>query len=291
MRKVNNILHLINIDAPGGVVRFLEQLRERTLSDEPWNLEENPGFLLRYLNYRSQIVLDNNLMVTSEDGKLAAFDTGLLTSNWDRIIFLLEKNQDASKPQPWTLLDTVVSGEGKGKLLSKLPPVPAAKLYKSVEELHYNAQTKPMVDLPHIMSRLERIPREIVSRALGKENLSDDGVSESVSKDPVASAILKALISQAIDQAFRRAEVDPYSAVPCYSPRTKRICFLLPLSFSDPETVDCSLVVDFENGVYKAVTILDLRESLSNARLLGRFSSSWWIQKSLIKKSTASYEG
>lgn len=279
----------------------IQDLAEMAL-DETWDFNDSGNFpiLVNYLTYTFFRIYDEGKIEYSDDGRWAAFNTGLVNKAYKPIFALFDKNRNEGQ-QEWHLYDFCVEGEERaGKILVSefaAPPEPA-RYFNSIYDLLYDTQQGvPSIDHHHIIiERLERYPYRILKEfapegfdMIRPENLSDQQratffrkLKESLENDTVSYNRFKERIDNALRLALKRVQWNYKSAIPMYYPRTRGMCLLLPLSLKDQQHVDLALVVSKEmNGRYKGETIYPLDWAYRNARLVCRPDSDWLSVRSI----------
>lgn len=238
--------------------------RLRELADkaqrEPWCFDPSKPFeiLRNYLRYTfKQLAREAKVeeAVDSAGSKIAAFNTGLFTPNFEPIFALFEANRDQSR-QPWVLKDFVV--EFDRRFAFKDRPK-RARYFKTADELIYDTDRELIPNLEHILDEnVDRYPATLRE-----------------------SAHLRRLALQgAVRDAELRAQMNYKVAVPqSYFGHGRmepgRIQLLLPLYLQSPERADLALVLEREDRVYRAFTVLPLDWAYNNARLVTKPESSW----------------
>src|SRR5690606_22431897 len=109
-----------------------------------------------------------------------------------------------------------------------------------------------IIDREHISSRRSRFPNEI-------RELNDEKVFDAIKKS--------------IELALRRVKRNYKTAIPHYY--DGKIQFLMPLCLVSKSEADLALVVNKEEYVYKAHTVLTLDQAYKNARLLAKPDREW----------------
>lgn len=84
---------------------------------------------------------------------------------------------------------------------------------------------------------------------------------------------LGVLLQGTIDDAKKRIKRNYKTAVPQYY--GGRLQLLLPLCLTSKANADLALVIEKENGVYRASTCLTLDMAINNARLIAKPDDEW----------------
>ncbi len=265
------------------------------------------AYTFKRLCFENKIVFKTNM---AQNEEYAAFNTGLVDRKYESIYALFQQNTFASPY--WYLLDFVVAGEDKGKILVRLfNPLPERADYfeNKTQNMLYDTTTGDLsCDFIHIIvERTERLPKEFLLENCPDDFLSVDGVNlrdvyDRPMKDPKRKAYFIALgqkikgnsrilnrlknrIEDAVDLALKRVEWNYKTAIPMYFPARNTGSLLLPLSLVDEDVVDLALVVERqESGAYQGQTILSLPMAYMNSRLVTRPDSDW-LKTDLIPMS------
>lgn len=156
--------------------------------------------------------------------------------------------------------------------------VPELVHYPTIQfdtSLHIETEFGHIID-----EQADRIPEEIIDMLrfnpelrncavdLGKEGLVRHGRN-----------FLRRLLTGCIMDARSRLANRRDEAVLFWNKRTDKMCWLVPLRLGLTENVNLTLIVEpsmlNDKPVYRAHTILPLREALKCARLLGPVRSEW----------------
>lgn len=276
--------------------QFLERLVKLAL-DEPWSyrngLPKSPKYpiLDNYIRCTFCRLQHQHKVVESVDGKYAAFNTGLVDCRFLPILALFERNKENYKSN-WRFFDFVFSGEGKGKLINDLfkEDIAPASYYDNPQDLIYDlSKGKPEVDKEHIISRVERLPVEIVKQMCPNDNIvdprnmsrSDIGdykrwLSNQIKSKPELYRFLIGRIESALDLAMKKVRWDYKYAVPIFYPNKNEMSFILPLCLADDQHEDLALIVRKTiAGNYRGETIIPLDWAYMDARVVARPNVAW----------------
>ena len=237
-----------------------------------------------------------NKIAISEDGELAAFNTGLVNKRYDDIYACFEPSD---KGIAWQFSGFTTAGaRGLGKqLVSKFNPLPQAATYFSrKEDMLFDLDKDLIVDYDHIIvDNIERLPLEFLEEEMRSNDdaleviaeikQSEPGderaglfeeLSEIVEDDARVFRRTREGIEAAVRLACRRVRWNFKTAIPSYYPRGNSMSLLLPLSLTDEDHVDAALVVQLTpSGNYQGQTILTMRQAYKHARLICRPDSDW----------------
>lgn len=239
--------------------------RVRELADraqpELWSFDSGQPFAIlgNYLRYTFKRVFQERKIEEGTDSgrsKVAAFNTGLFTPNYESIHAFFEANRDPSR-QPWVLKDFVVESDRRLTFFSSKPRV--ARYFEKPAELIYDPDRELIPNLDHILDEnLDRYPADL------RDN----------------SHRRRMMLQGAVAEAGKRAQMNYKVAVPQFyfgheGAEAGRIQLLLPLCFQDPARADLALVVEREERAYRAFTVLPLEFAYKNARLIAKPENDW----------------
>lgn len=238
----------------------LKELADRA-QPEDWSFEpaQPYGILGNYLRYTFKRHFHENEIEQAVDGggaKIAAFNTGLFTLNYEPIYAFFEANRDPSR-QPWVLKDFPVDSDRRLTFFRRKPR--AARYFDEPAELIYDPDRELIPNLDHILDdNLDRYPADLRNSPHRR----------------------RMMLQGAISEAGKRAQMNYKVAVPQFyfgheGSERGHIQLLLPLYFNDPRHADLALVVEREEKAYRAFTVLPLDRAYSNARLIAKPENDW----------------
>lgn len=148
-----------------------------------------------------------------------------------------------------------------------------------VPQFNVSLQIEP--EFGHIFDeRLDRIPDEIIDMLRRSPSLPTqfrDCGREVIAR--YCRNFLRRLLTGCIEDTRERLSNRQDEAVPFWFKRTNKMCWLIPLRLGVTEDVNLTLVLEEStlNGapVYRAHTILALKEAFKCARLLGPVRAEW----------------
>lgn len=247
--------------------RWLDSLDdlEQMAQPEPWAFpgeiyddrynNVNP-ILERYVNnvYSRAAVLYNDASDQDQRDQLvtirhdfAAFDTGLLTPQYEPIIAYFARNTRPGERR-WYFRGWATPGS---PMLARAAPLP--KRVPFTIDIPYNPVLPVRVNAQHMLqdaANIQRIPPDVRK-----------------------TKFLPLLLETAVELARRQAAVCPGIVVPQFYQR--RLQFLLPISLTDPERPDLAMTLQPADGCYIGTTMLTLRMAYTNARATGRQLAPW----------------
>lgn len=193
------------------------------------------------------------------DGKrYAAFNTGLLTSHYERIFAFFVEQTRPGLPQPWFLQDFVRESDYRLMRFQKLPE--RATYFDDPSDLLYDPRLDLRIQYGHIVNdRVERFPSSLRSDERRRTEA----------------------VRQAVSHALFRVEQNYKTAIPQFHWGSRdenepgKLQLLLPLCLEDLSRADLALSIDKMNGVYRAATVLTLDMAYNNARLIARPDKEW----------------
>lgn len=249
-----------DVPASKGYESRLSELADRA-QREVWSTDPAVPFAIlgNYLRYTFKRLLQEEKIVEGVDAvgsKVAAFNTGLFTPNYESIYAFFEANRDPSR-QPWVLKDFLVESDRR---LSFFRPRPkAARYFDRPSDLIYDPDLELVPNLDHVLDdNVDRYPSDLRDNPHRR----------------------RMMLQGAIAEAGKRAQMNYKVAVPQFyfgyeGGEAGRIQLLLPLYFDDPTRADLALVVQREADAYRAFTVLPLDLAYKNARLIARPIGEW----------------
>src|SRR5580698_143017 len=239
----------------------LKELADRA-QPEDWSFDvEQPlGVLGNYLRYTfKRLVQQKGKIVEGVDAsgaKVAVFNTGLFTHNYEAIFALFEAHRDPTR-QPWVMKDWIVESDRRLAFF-RLKPQPARYLDKP-DELLYDPDLELVPNLDHILDdNVDRYPVDLRDNPHRR----------------------RMMLQGAVAEAGKRAQMNYKAAVPQFyfgheGSEPGHMQLLLPLCFNQPSRADLALVVEKEWNAYRAFTVLQLDRAYSNARLIAKPETDW----------------
>jgi hypothetical protein len=238
----------------------LKELAERA-QPERWSFDPaQPVVILgNYLRYTFKRLLQERKIEEGTDSahsKVAAFNTGLFTPNYEPIYAFFEANRDQER-QPWVLRDFVVESDRRLTFFPRKPR--PARYFDKPAELIYDPDRELIPNLDHILDEnLDRYPADL------RDN----------------SHKRRMMLQGAVTEAGKRAQMNYKMAIPQFyfghgGVGPGWIQLLLPLCFENPTRADLALVVERDDHAYRAFTVLPLDRAYNNARLIAKPESDW----------------
>lgn len=280
---------------------FLESLADFAL-EEKWDFEDEESahrknaILKSYICTTFYRLSREGKVAISEDGELAAFNTGLVNKRYDDIYACFEPSD---KGIEWQFSGFTTAGaRGLGKqLVSKFNPLPlTATYFTRKEDMLFDLDKDLIVDYDHIIvDNIERLPIDFLEEEMRSNPDALDVIDEiKQSAQGEARAKLYAELSEIVEDdarvfrrtregieaavrlARRRVKWNFKTAIPSYYPRGNSMSLLLPLSLTEEDRVDAALVVQLTpSGNYQGQTILTMSQAYKHARLICRPDSDW----------------
>ncbi|MCC6929483.1 MAG: DUF3825 domain-containing protein [Gemmatimonadaceae bacterium] len=250
----------VDVPPSKGFESRLRELSERA-QPETWSFDSNQPFSIlgNYLRYTFKRLVQQEKIEESSDAqgiRIAAFNTGLFTPNYEPIYAFFEANRDPNR-QPWVLKDFVTESDKRMSFFIRRPPV--ARYFENPAELIYDPDRELIPNLDHIIDdNVDRYPPDLRENAHKRRGM---------------------LQSQVVE-AGKRAQMNYKVAIPQFyfgrdGAELGRIQLLLPLCFETPARADLALVVEREARAYRAFTVLPLDLAYKNARLIAKPESEW----------------
>lgn len=249
-----------DVPASKGFESRLRELADRA-QPEAWSTPGSGPFsvLSNYLRYTFKRLVQEQKVVEATDSggtRIACFNTGLFTPNYEPLFAFFEANRDPNR-QPWVFKDFLVESDRKLSLLGARPK--PARYFDKPADLIYNPDLDLIANLDHLL---------------------DDNVDRYPSDLQQSSHRRRMMLQGAVTEAGKRAQMNYKIAVPQYyfgyeGAGAGRIQLLLPLCFDNPANADLALVVEHEEHAYRAFTVLPLDLAYKNARLIARPDGDW----------------
>lgn len=229
----------------------IEELKGIAMNED-WDYKKNPlGKNPILENY-----IKHTFIKVNEEGKVleqngySVFNTGLVTDYQEEIYALFQTNRRPGTIK-WYFIGWRKASDRDLIKFSSLPE--NANYFDNSSDLIYDTKIELRLNINHIIDdNLQRFPLSMQS--MDKYQL---GV----------------LLQGTIDDAKRRIKRNYKTAVPQYY--AGRLQLLLPLCLTSKANADLALVIEKENGVYRASTCLTLDMAINNARLIAKPDDEW----------------
>jgi len=237
---------------------------------EEWDYIKSPTsripVLNSYINHTFDRLEAQNKLIKGQSSKekkdYLYFNTGLVTPFQDEIYGYFEKVPAITKPGTWGIkqpeyefLEFETDQSRFRKFFPSSPDIATYFAEAEIRELIFDPSLnggKIIIDREHIKNRKNRFPANV-------SNLDDESFFDAISKS--------------IELATKRVRRNYKTAIPHFY--DGKIQFLLPLCMQTKKDADLALVVNKEEYVYKAHTVLTLDQALNNARLLAKPDREW----------------
>lgn len=198
---------------------------------------------------------------TKDKMEYAYFNTGLVTPQQDEIFAYFIKNPDYSKligwgvqSAEWNFIEFNTEQSVYRRYFIAVPEIATYFSEAEVADLIFDTRVPIIPDREHLLKRKLRIESERI------RNLDDEAFIEE--------------IKDAIELAKKRIKRNYKTAIPHFY--DNRIQFLLPLCFrSNKAEAVAALVVNKNENIHEAHTILSLDQAYNNARLLAKPDREW----------------
>lgn len=236
---------------------------------ETWDYIKKPtrGFpvLYSYMNQSSLRLQRQDKIVRGKSSKdqteYCYFNTGLVTPQQDEIFAFFIKNPKFVKLNSWgvqnpewNFIEFNTDQSVYRRYFTELPEIATYFSEAEVADLYFDIRVPIIPDKEHLLKRKLRIESERI------KSLDDEGFLEE--------------IKDAIDLAKKRIKRNYKTAIPHFY--DNRIQFLIPLCFrSNKAEAVAALVVNKNENIYEAHTILSLDQAYNNARLLAKPDREW----------------
>lgn len=251
-------------------VPIAQRLEDLATLAEPepgdWAYKNTPSdrprpILYSYLIYTFKRVveqLDNGTLVFTNDrnGRLAAFDTGLMTPNFEPIIAVFSPNNRGNARQEWFLQCFCRPSDPYARRFEHLPEL--VTYIDDPADLVFDPNKRVDFRIDHIVQdNIERFPEKL---------------------QEMPPHLLRNLVESAANDSLKRVKRNYKIGIPQFYRKRGgegKIQLLLPLCLMQKERADLALAFDTGEYDYVANTILTLDMAYNNARLLTRPDRYW----------------
>lgn len=273
----------------------------RAASPERWNYpgegvgkESRYGVLRDYLASTLARLRATGGVVTSPDGTLAAFDTGLATPMDEELYAVLSPT---GTDIPWHLDGFATAGDGElgSRLTAHLPTLPPRACYlEGIDDVVLRDGALVIPDYKSLLgANIERLPLGFVASLVAGtdaqaplDRLAAAGpaeraaarrdLSRAIEGEPGRYRRACRALDDAIDLSLRRARRSYRHVAPAFDAALGRKLMLLPLALVDDTNVDCALVLELmPSGAYQAAAIASLSRAYAAARVVSEQLPSW----------------
>ncbi|MDR2087417.1 MAG: DUF3825 domain-containing protein [Dysgonamonadaceae bacterium] len=230
----------------------IEELKNMAMS-ENWDYNCNPTgrhpILVNYVHHTFEKVEGENKI--EKEGGFSCFNTGLVTENQEEIFGYFQENKRPGTTIPYYFIGWRKSSH---RDLSKFPKLAEVATYiTDSTDLIYDVALELRVNIDHII-------QDNKTRFPAPFNTMDN-------------YMLSNILQGTIADAKKRVRRNYKTAIPQYY--KEKLQLLLPLCLQSKATADLALVIEKENGVYRASTCLTLDMAINNARLIAKPDDEW----------------
>lgn len=279
---------------------FLQSLADMA-TPEDWdfpNAEKKNFYILKkYIQYTFYRIQLEGKVLLSQDGRLAAFNTGLVDRHFDEIYACFVPN--TAGESPWLFKEFCIAGHfGMGKqLVQNFNPLPQPATYFLHQgDLLFDLTQEIHCDYEHILiENIDRFPlfylksqfydhKKAVKILSEIEHAKDDSqrahlfskIQRLLEDDMLLYNRLKNRLDDAVLLSRKEVRWNYHTAIPSYYPSRNTMNFMLPLHLSSDDAVDIVLVVELTPaGNYQGQTILTCDQAYIDARLVCSLKSHW----------------
>lgn len=273
----------------------------RAAAPERWNYpgegvgkESRYGILRDYLASTLVRLRTNGGVVTSPDGTLAAFDTGLATPMDEELYAVLSPT---GTDIPWHLDGFATAGDGElgSRLTAHLAELPPRACYlERIDDVVLRDGALVIPDYKSLLgANIERLPLGFVASLVAGtdaqvplDRLAAAGpaeraaarrdLSRAIEGEPGRYRRACRALDDAIDLSLRRARRSYRHVVPAFDAALGRKLMLLPLALVDDTSIDCALVLELmPSGAYQAAAVASLSRAYAAARVVSEQLPSW----------------
>lgn len=227
----------------------------RVVIPENWDYSYDSGkkhpILMNYIHHTFKKVYKDNLLEFTNDGEYVIFNTGLVTENQEEVFGLMQKNKNPKAKTPFFFHGWKKASDRSLSKFNKLSDLP--NYIDDASKLIYDIKLDLRISIEHIISdNIQRFPENI--KALER-------------------SLIRNILHGAVEDAKKRVRRNYKTAIPQYF--NGQLQLLLPICFGDKSKADLALVVENENGGYRASTCLTLDMAINNARLIAKPDDEW----------------
>ncbi|MCP1996179.1 DUF3825 domain-containing protein [Flavobacterium sp. HSC-61S13] len=232
--------------------KSIEELKTLAMS-ENWDYNKHPNgrnqILANYIHHTFDKIQSENKIET--EGEFACFNTGLVTENQEEIFAYFQDNKKPSATIPYYFIAWRKSSH---RDLSKFAKLADTAFYISdPADLIYDVKLELRTNIDHIIQdNKSRFPSPFNS---------------------MENHLLSNIINGTIEDAKKRVKRNYKTAIPQYY--KGKLQLLLPLCLQTKANADLALVIEKENGVYRASTCLTLDMAINNARPIAKPDDEW----------------
>lgn len=273
----------------------------RAAAPERWNYpgegvgkESRYGILRDYLASTLVRLRTNGGVVTSPDGTLAAFDTGLATPMDEELYAVLSPT---GTDIPWHLDGFATAGDGElgSRLTAHLAELPPRACYlERIDDVVLRDGALVIPDYKSLLgANIERLPLGFVASLVAGtdaqaplDRLAAAGpaeraaarrdLSRAIEGEPGRYRRACRALDDAIDLSLRRARRSYRHVTPAFDAALGRKLMLLPLALVDDTSIDCALVLELmPSGAYQAAAVASLSRAYAAARVVSEQLPSW----------------
>lgn len=220
---------------------------------ENWDYNKHPTgknpILANYIHHTfNKIKSENKIEIEDE---FACFNTGLVTENQEEIYAYFQNNKKPNTTIPYYFIGWKKASH---RDLSKFSKLGETAFYISEPaDLIYDVKLELRINIDHIIQdNKDRFPKPL---------------------NTMENHLLSNILNGTIEDAKKRVKRNYKTAIPQYY--NGRLQLLLPLCLQTKANADLALVIEKENGVYRASTCLTLDMAINNARLIAKPDDEW----------------
>ena len=209
------------------------------------------------------------------NGTMRMFHTGWFHNNTDEVYMLWGYNDDGIANRSFIRRSAPEGREAIRLIGNRTPQMVEFPVIQFDTKLNIEPEYGHIFD-----EHVDRMPEEIMDML--RHNPDVKGKGDNLSNQAIVRIgrnFLRRLLDGCIKDTQSRLSNRRDEAVQFWNRRTDKMCWLLPLRFGFTERVNLALVVEpstlNESPVYRAHTILSLKEAFKCARLLGPVRAEW----------------
>ncbi len=230
----------------------IEELKNYAMN-ENWDYIKRPTgknpILVNYVHHTFNKIQSENKI--EFEGDFCCFNSGLVTENQEEIYGYFQRNKKPETTIPFYFIGWRKSSHRDLSKFSKLGEI--ATYINDPSDLIYDIKLELRTNIDHIIEdNKTRFPSPF---------------------DTMDNYLLSNILHGTIEDAKKRVKRNYKTAIPQFY--NGKLQLLLPLCLQTKANADLALVIEKENGVYRASTCLTLDMAINNARLIAKPDDEW----------------
>lgn len=270
---------------------------------ESWcyhNSKDKHIILKIYLQYTFYRLYTQKKILVDEKSGFVAFNTGLVTEDYDSIYGVMMLNQSETVKENFIFQGFTIAGsQGIGKIVVEhFSPLPKKATYiDDPSDLLPKEDMQIHTDYHHILlDNIDRLPvsfvsnicapfpdcRKIVDQILKEKNdfriqKLYASLAEKIQGNDFLYNLLRASLEISINKGIAMMHYDYRKVLPSFFPTRNVLSFMVPLTFGrNGNRVEAVLLIEkTASGNYQGQTILTLKQCYVNSRLISPLESTY----------------